>query len=117
MQLRLSPAELQLTVDLLEQRSRELVQELARTERSDFKARLQNEQRFLDELENRLIRKDLQLSADELDVLATELSQCDRALIEECVKTNHRDFKESVEVRQEVLQRVRDKVVEACAMA
>jgi hypothetical protein len=116
MQLLLTVDELQVTVDVLEQRSRELMSEIARTERADFKYRLQNRQHFLDELENKLIRRDLQLSADELDVLATELSQCDRALILECAKTSHRDFRDSLMQREHLLLRVRDKVTEACAM-
>ena len=117
MQLLLTLDELQLTVDVLEQRNAELRNEIVKTEHSEFKHRLQNEQQFLDELENKLIRRELDLDSDELDVLAEELKHCDRALIEECVRTNHRDFRKALEQRQEMLQRVRDKVTEACAMA
>lgn len=115
MQLLLNPEELQATVGVLDQRSRELMSEIVRTERRDFRYRLQNRQRILDALETKLMKRE-QLSADELDVLGAELSQCDRALIMECANTSRRGFRDSLKQRERLLQRVRDKVTEACAM-
>jgi len=117
MQLLFTIDELQLVIDIFEQHSRQLMNEIAHTESSEFKHKLQNRQLFLDELENKLIRHELQLSVDELDVLSTELEQCDRELLLEAARTNHRDLKHSLQDRERLLQGVRDKVVEACAMA
>ena len=95
MQLHFTIDELQLVIDIFEQHSRQLLNEIARTENSQFKHTLLNKQRFLDELENKLIRKELQLSVDELDVLAAELAQCDRELLVENTRTDHRYLKHS----------------------
>lgn len=100
MQLHFTPEELQVAVDVLEQLDRELRSELARAQAGDLKRRLDNEEHQLDELEGKLIRHDLGLSIDELDLLSTELSRCHSNAGQELL-----------------LQSVRDKVTEACAMA
>jgi hypothetical protein len=117
MQLLLTLDELQLVLDVLEQRSSELRNEIARTDRRDFKHKLSDEWQVLDEVENKLIRKEFQLGADELDALAAELGQYDHALMAECARTDRRDYRHSLKNKLELLQRVRDKITEACAMA
>ncbi len=100
MQLQFTPDELQVTVDVLEQLDRELRNQVPKVQDSDSKRRLENEEHQLDELEGKLIQRDLRLSIDELDLLATELSRC-----------------HSFPEKEKLLQSVRDKVTEACAMA
>lgn len=117
MQLQFTSDELQLTVDLLEQRDHELRNEIVHTDHNDLKFRLNNEEKLLEELEDKLIGKNLQLSIDELDLLSSELSRCDRALIAEAARSTHLEFKRSLQEKETLLQHVRDKVIEACAMA
>ena len=116
MQLQLTPNELQLAVDVLEQRSRELMRQIAESQPGDRKQALENRLRPLDELENRLIERRLDLSADELDTLAAELGQCDREFLTQLAPTKSNDSEHLLE-RERSLQRARDKILEACAMA
>ncbi len=100
MQLQFSPDELQVMVDALEELDCELRRQVAQAQDDDSKWRLRNEEHQLDELEGKLIRRDLRLSIDELDLLATELGRC-----------------HSIPQKEMLLESVRDKVTEACAMA
>ncbi len=116
MQLWFTVDEYELLANLLMQRDRELREELARTDAREFKAGLQEELRMLNGLENRILRRDLQLGADELDFLAEVLNHCYRELVREIARTDRREFKNFLQRRAELLGRVRDRVVEACAM-
>jgi len=116
MRLLLNPEEMQAVAGVLEQRSRELMSEIVRTERRDLRCRLASRQRTLEELENKLTVGE-QFNADELATLAEELSQGAIALMTECVNTSRRSFRDSLKQRERLLQRVRSKLTEACGTA
>lgn len=116
MQLYFSADEYELLANLLMQRDRELREELARTDAREFKGGLRQELQVLGGLENKILGKDLQLGADELDFLAEVMNHCYRELVREIARTDRRDFRNLLQRRAELLGRVRDRVVEACAM-
>ncbi len=116
MQLRFNEDEFQLMAKLLTQRDRELREEIARTDNRDFKCRLRQDQELLDGLEDRILQKDLQLGADELDFLAELINHCERELVAEIARTSHREFRNALRQRAELLSQIGEKVTEACAM-
>ncbi len=113
MQLQLTPGELQLTIDLLETRDCDLRGQIERADRKELSVGLHNEEHFLTELENKLIARDFQLSADELDFLASELRECQKSLDARLAASADSDLL----ISRTLLQHVHDKVTEACAMA
>ncbi len=116
MQLWFNVDEYELLANLLMQRDRELREELARTDAREFKCSLQQELQMLGGLENKILGKDLQLGANELDFLAEVMNHCYRELAREIAGTDRREFRNFLQRRAELLGRVRDRVVEACAM-
>lgn len=117
MQLQLLLEERQLIIDVVERRNCQLKGELARTGRREYEKALKAEQQYLEDIETKLVRNLLEFSADELDTLAAELGQYERELLFEIARTESRDLRRSLQHKERTLQRVRDKVTEACAMA
>lgn len=116
MQLHFNEDEFQLMAELLTQRDRELREEIARTDHRDFKRRLRQDQGLLDRLDKKILEKDLQLGADELDYLAEVINHCERELVAEIARTGHREFRNALRQRAELLSEIGEKVTEACAM-
>lgn len=116
MQLHFTTDEFQLLADVLMQRDRGLREEIARTDSRDFKRGLQQQLQLLNELEDKILGRDLQLGADELDFLAEVTNRSERELIGEIARTDHRELRNTLQRRAELLAQVRDKVTEACAM-
>lgn len=116
MQLLFTPEEFQVLADILEQYDRDLRDEIVGTENSAFKHSLEKKQQLLEELENRVIRKQLELSTDELDLLGEVLAHSDRELLMEIARTDHREFRHALQKKEGVVRQIHDKVVEVCAM-
>jgi DNA-nicking Smr family endonuclease len=116
MQLQFSSDEFHLLTDVLEQRDRELKNEISRTANDDFKHRLEKLQRLVDDVEQKLARGEPELRADELDLLGEVVDQCERGLTAEIARTEDREFRHLLQQREELLRPVHDKVVELCEM-
>ena len=114
--LQLSPDELQLLVDLCEVRLRGLDDEIAHTERRNARITLEQEEKIVQEVEDKIMRHDLAFSSDELEFLLDFLGDRTQKLRMEISHTDNRDYKQMLRARQEVLERVYDKVTEVCCM-
>ena len=116
MQFRLTTSELQLLVDILEKWDSDLSSEIARTESADTKSKLARKRQLLEALENMLITQDLQFSVDEFDLLAEAVSRGEMLFTAEMARANNGDKQETLRTMKLVLQRIREKLTEACTM-
>lgn len=116
MDLQFTSDEFQLLTDVLEQRDRELRHEIVRTDNDEVRHRLETVQRLLDEVEHKLVRREPELTADELDLLGEIVDQCQRGLTAEIARTEDRESRRVLLNREELLRPVHDKVVELCEM-
>lgn len=114
--LQLSPEELQLLVDLFEDRLRGLDDEIARTDRRNARITLEQEEKMVQEVEDKVMRRDLTFTTDELEFLLDFLGSRTQKLRAEIYHTDAREYKQMLRARQQVLERVHDKVTEACCM-
>ena len=114
--LQLSPEELQLLVDLFEDRLRGLDDEIARTDRRNARITLEQEEKTVQEVEDKVMRRDLTFTTDELEFLLDFLGSRAQKLRTEIYHTDSREYKQMLRVRQQVLERIHDKVTEACCM-
>ncbi len=117
MQLNFSSDEYAILAEALAHRDREFREEITRTDNRDFRRALRLRQEALDELENKIVRKDVDFQAGELDLLAEVIDHCDRELTTEIIRTDRRDFRDTLRRRAELLGHVRDKVFGARAVA
>ncbi len=116
MLLQFTSDEVQLLTDVLEQRDRELRNQIIRTDDDGLRSRLEKVQRLLDELEHKLVRRQPELTTDELDLLGEVVDQCERGLTAEIARAQDREFRQTLEEREHLLRPVHDKVVELCEM-
>jgi hypothetical protein len=114
--LQLVPEELQLLVDLFEERLRGLDYEIARTDRRNARITLEQEEKIVQQVEDKVMRRDLTFTADELEFLMDFLGNRAQKLRVEISHTDNRAYKQMLRQRQEVLERTQDKVTEACCM-
>ena len=66
---------------------------------------------------DRVLRRDLRFDFTELEELADILAAQAQQVSDEIVRERDAERKQNLQNRQESLQRIRDKVTEACAMA
>ncbi len=116
MQLHFSTDEFQVLADAMLHRDRELREQIVHADQREFQRKLQQQQQTLDELEDRILRKDLELGTDELDFLLEVIEHCERELIAEIARTDAREFRNALQRKADALARIHDKVAEACAM-
>jgi hypothetical protein len=116
MLLQFTSDELHLLTDVLEQRDRELRNQIIRTDDDDLRHRLERNQRLLEELEHKLVRRQPELTTNELDLLGEVVDQCERGLTAEIARADDREFRQALEKREHMLRPVHDKVVELCEM-
>ncbi len=117
MQVQFTPNELQVLTDALAQHNSELVHEIARTDHREFRHMLQKKLELLIGLQGRLLQGEIQLSADESEVLAEVLDQSENALYFEIARTDHYKFKRMLERNLDSLERAHSKITEGCAAA
>jgi hypothetical protein len=108
--------ELQVLVEIMEQRNRELIGEIARTEHAAFKHELRDSAQLLDAIETKLVKGGLRFTPCELDFFAEVIDRHDRELLAEIAHTDHREFKHMLIRKQAVLASARSRVLQACAM-
>jgi hypothetical protein len=116
MTLQFTNEELQLMVELLEEQLRSLDSEIAHTERRVYRSILEQQEKQLDQLENKVIAHDLSFATDELECLLDFLTAKSRELRNEIARTDNREYKQILRNRQEILEHTEDKVTEACCM-
>jgi hypothetical protein len=116
MMLQLSPEELQLIVDLFEERLHGLEVEIARTERRNARITLEQEEKMVQEVEDRVMRRDLAFSADELEFLLDFVGSRAQQLRTELYHTDNREYRQNLRARLELLEHAHDRVTEACCM-
>jgi len=110
MPLRLSPDELQVLVNALEQRDRELMHEIVHTDKAPFKKALCCKQQMLTEIRNKLTGPDVYLSVDELKALSEVVDHSERELIDEIAHTDHRQFRLQLKTKEALLEKIEAKV-------
>jgi hypothetical protein len=115
--LQFQPEELQLIVNLLEDRLRFLDVEIARTDRRNARDILEQEEKVVKQIEDKVMAHDLAWSVDELDFMIDFLSHRSQELRHEISRTDNRDYKQALRLRQQTLEKTQDKVTEACCMA
>jgi hypothetical protein len=116
MHLQFTSDEFQLLTDVLEQRDRELRHQIIRTDNDDLRHSLERMQGLLDEVEHKVVRREPDLSAGELDILGEVVDQCERGLQAEIALTVDSEFRCLLQKKEELLRPVHDKVVELCEM-
>lgn len=116
MLLQFTSDELKLLTDVLEQRDRELRYRIIQTDDDSLRQRLEKMQRLLDELEHKLLRRQPELTAEELDLLGEIVDHCERGLTTEIARAGDREFRQALENREHLLRPLHDKVVELCEM-
>jgi hypothetical protein len=116
MMLHFSADELQLMVDFFEERLRGLDDEIAHTERRNARITLEQEEKMVQEVEDKIMRRDLAFTADELEFLLDFLGSRTQKLRSEIYHTDGREYKQMLLNRLETLERMHDKVTEACCM-
>ena len=112
--LQLSPEELQLLVDLFEDRLSGLDDEIARTDCRNARITLEQEEKMVQEVEDKVMQRDLTFTTDELEFLLDFLGIRAQKLRTEIYHTDSREYKQMLRTRQQVLERVHDKVTEVC---
>ncbi len=117
MELHFDKDEFQVLSEILLQRDRGLIREIAHTDSRDFKRTLQHQQSIVGGLENKILSRKLDLAVDELGFLAALMSSCERELIAEIAHTDRRQFRNDLQRKAEWVTRIRDKVLQACADA
>lgn len=115
--LQFEPEELQLIVDLLEDRLRLLDVEISHTERRNARDVLEQEEKIVKQVEDKVMAHDLAWSVDELDFMFDFLSHRSNELRHEISHTDSRELKQALRMRQQTLEKTQDKVTEACCMA
>ena len=115
MQFVLNAEELQLLVEILEHWDGDLTTEIAQTENSEMKSKLEKKRQLLQELENSLMAGDLRFSVDEFELLSQVVSRGEMGLMAEMSQVDRKKEARPIS-RQIALRRIRDKVSEACAM-
>ncbi len=116
MLLQFASDELQLLTDVLEQRDRELRNQIIATDDDNLRDRMERTQRLLEELEHKLVRRQPELTTAELDLLGEVVDQCERGLTAEIARVEDREFRQTLEEREHMLRPIHDKVVELCEM-
>jgi DNA gyrase/topoisomerase IV subunit A len=116
MQLRFSPAEFQLLVDVVEESDEELRSTLEHSHDAEQQRVLSARLRQLQALEDKIIARDLQLMSDELELLAEIVNGAQRARAVELARTPEGRRQAALLNEGEALQHIHDKVVETCAM-
>lgn len=114
--LHFSADELQLMVDFFEEQLRGLDDEIAHTERRNARITLEQEEKMVQEVEDKIMRRDLAFTADELEFLLDFLGSRTQKLRSEIYHTDGREYKQVLLNRLETLERMHDKVTEACCM-
>jgi len=114
--LQFTPEELQMMVDLFEERLRGLDDEIAHTDRRNTRVVLEQQEKMLQEVEDKVMRHDVAFTADELEFLLDYIGERVQKLRMEIYRTDAREFKQVLRTRQEVLERIHDKITEACCM-
>ncbi len=107
MTARFTSDELLELVDILTSHDRELIREIARTERREFKHGLQRKEDFLTELKGKLLRNECEFSTEELETLREMLEHYERMLYAEISRTDHREFKHMLQQKLDRLVRLR----------
>jgi hypothetical protein len=117
MKVQLMSDEVQELADLLAGDDRELIHEIARTEHGDFKHGLQHREDVLIGLRGKLTRNEVDFSGPELDFLRDVLEHHERILYAEISRTDHREFKHSLQQKLDRIVQLRKKIAELCAAA
>jgi hypothetical protein len=118
MKVLFSPEEVEEMVEILTGDDRELILEIARTKHhAEFKHDLQHREDFLAKVEDKLMRKESDFSAEELDTLRDILEHHERALYGEISRAEHREFKHTLQEKLDRIILLRKKVTELCAAA
>jgi hypothetical protein len=112
-----SPEELQVLAEILERRSRELINEIARTDHAAFKHELQYIAKLLDAIGAKVLQEKLRFTGSELDLFAEVIEHSDRDLLAEIARTDHRAFKQMLTRKQALVASARSKLSEAAATA
>ncbi len=116
MLLQFTADELQLLTDVLEQRDRNLRNQIISTDDDEHRNRLEKTQWLLDEVQHKIVRRNPVLNADELDLLGEIVDQCERGLTAEIGRAQDCEFRQALESREHQLRPLHDKVVELCEM-
>jgi acyl-CoA reductase-like NAD-dependent aldehyde dehydrogenase len=116
MQLRFTPDEFQMLVDIVEERDEELRAAMRRAADSEQQLTLAARHDQLQALEDKIIARDLQLMTDELELLGDVVDQAQRTRTAEWACTANRARKLVLQTEEEALKRIHDKIIETCAM-
>jgi hypothetical protein len=116
MQLQFTFDQLRLLFSILEQDCRQLRDKISRVNDIDVKLLLTNEEVAEEDLLEKIITRHLQFSSDELDELAEVLRKHGQQLRAAISATLEEAAKQDLRTKLGALERVLDKVVEACAM-
>jgi len=116
MQLQFTFEQLRLLFRILEQDCRQLRERISQTNEIDVKRLLNREEAAAEELLEKIISRQLQFSSDELDELAQVLRDHEQKLRKELSQTPEGESREELKSRAAALERLLDRVVEACAM-
>jgi hypothetical protein len=108
--------ELQLLTDTLMRHNRDLLLEIARTDRREFRQMLQQKLDLLTDLQGQILRGELWLSETARDVLNEMLDRTERALYFEIARTDHRGFKQLLRKDLECMELLHCKLAEGCAV-
>jgi len=116
MQLLFTFEQLRLLFRILEQDCRDLRERISQTNNIDVKRLLNSEEAAEEEILEKIISRQLQFTSDELDELAQVLHDHHQKLSNELAQASEADLKQELRNRTAALERLLDKVVEACAM-
>ena len=116
MQIQFTFEQLRLLFRILEQDCRELREKISQTNDMDVKRLLNSEEAAEEEVLEKVISRQLQFTSDELDELARVLRDHAQKLRKELARASEAGSKRELENRIAALERLLDKVIEACAM-
>jgi len=116
MQLQFTFDQLRLLFRILEQDCRELRDKISQTNDINLKHLLTSEEVAEEDLLEKVITRQLQFSSDELDEIADLLRKHDQQLRNARTETTEGTREQELNNRIAALERLLDKVVEACAM-
>jgi hypothetical protein len=111
MQLQFTPDEFQVLADIFEERDDELRAEIAATGESTAKAALEKDRQLLNDLENRIIDRDLEFTPNELDAVIDVAARHERALL-----NMRAELTVPQRARLALLKHIRERLAETCAM-
>ena len=116
MQLQFTFDQLRLLFHILDQDCRQLRDKISQTNDVDLKRLLNSEEAAEEDLLDKIIGRQLRFSSDELDELADVLRKHDQQLRKTMSETLEEAKKQELKNRSVALERLLDRVVEACAM-